>query len=389
MYDTDVIISGGGMVGAALALALSQAGIEVMLVEKHPPAEFIKESAVDLRVSSLNLRSERWLTQLGAWPALAKMRICPYRYLQAGEGAASVRFSADDIGESHLGHIVENNLVQLALWQQFNALVNVITEAEITELVQTDVLAAVSLSDGQKINAKLVIGADGAQSTVRQLVGIGTQGWQYQQACLVAYVDTPYPQQDITWQQFYSSGPRAFLPLPGAQASLVWYDDAAKIKQLAQLAPAALERALIAAFPEELGAIQVKSSAWFPLARMHAQHYVQGRVVLAGDAAHTINPLAGQGVNLGFADAMLLAEQLIASQHAGRDLADINSLLAYQRQRKAQNALMMSTMDVIYQTFSRDWQPLNFLRQQGLRLAENAGIAKTLLTKYAVGNGVL
>lgn len=389
MYDTDVIISGGGMVGAALALALSQAGIKVMLLEKNPPTEFAKESAVDLRVSSLNLRSERWLTQLGAWPALAKMRICPYRYLQAGEGAAAVKFSADDIGSSHLGHIVENNLVQLALWQQFTTLVDVNSDVEITELQQTETQAIVKLSDGRQICAKLVIGADGAQSTVRQLANIGTQGWQYQQACLVAYVDTPYAQQDITWQQFYSSGPRAFLPLPGAQASLVWYDDAAKVKQLAQLAPAALERAVLAAFPKELGAIKVKSSAWFPLARMHAQHYVKGRVVLAGDAAHTINPLAGQGVNLGFADAMLLAEQLIANEQAGRDLADTHSLLAYQRQRKAQNALMMSTMDVIYQTFSRDWQPLNFIRQQGLRLAENAGMAKTLLTKYAVGNGVL
>jgi len=388
MYDTDVIISGGGMVGAALAVALSQAGVAVTILEKQPPTPFSPDSAIDLRVSSLNLRSERWLTQLGAWQALAQMRLCPYQYLQAGEAKAAVRFAATEIGEAHLGHIVENNVVQLALWQQFNEQVQVITDTQIVALQQNDSSLSVTLSDDRVLTAKLLIGADGAHSAVRQLAGIGTQGWQYQQACLVAYVDTPYPQQDITWQQFYPSGPRAFLPLPGAQASLVWYDEAAKVKQLAQLTPAALERAFIEAFPDELGAIKLNASAWFPLARMHAQHYVKGRVVLVGDAAHTINPLAGQGVNLGFADAMLLVEQLTANLQAGRDLADSASLLQYQRQRKLQNSLMMSAMDVIYQTFSRESDALSFIRQQGLRLAANAGMAKRLLTQYAVGNGV-
>lgn len=388
MYDTDVIISGGGMVGAALAVALSQAGLQVIVLEKQQPAAFTADSAIDLRVSSLNLRSERWLNTLGAWQALAQMRLCPYQFLQAGEGKAAVRFAAQEINEPHLGHIVENNLVQLALWQQFNDKVTVITDTHIVALTQSDSAVAVTLSDGQVFSSKLLLGADGAQSAVRQLAGIGTQGWQYQQACLVAYVDTPYSQQDITWQQFYPSGPRAFLPLPGAQASLVWYDEAAKIKQLAQLAPAALEQAVIAAFPDELGAVKLKSAAWFPLARMQAQQYVKGRVVLAGDAAHTINPLAGQGVNLGFADAMLLVETLTENVQAGRDLADSASLLQYQRQRKVQNTLMMSAMDVIYQTFSRESDALSFIRQQGLRLAANAGVAKKLLTKYAVGNGV-
>ncbi|MCB5225597.1 FAD-dependent monooxygenase [Alishewanella sp. 16-MA] len=388
MQNTDIIISGGGMVGAALALALSQAGLTVSLIEKHAPAPFAAQSEIDLRVSSLNLRSERWLQQLGAWQALAAMRLCPYQYLQAGEAKASVRFDAADIAEDHLGHIVENNLVQLALWQQFNRHVTVITDTQISAVQENDTAVQVTLADGQQLSGALLIGADGANSVVRQFAGIGTQGWQYQQACLVAYVDTPYPQQDITWQQFYPSGPRAFLPLPGARASLVWYDEAAKVKQLAQLAPAALEHAFITAFPAELGAVKLKASAWFPLARMHAQHYVKGRCVLAGDAAHTINPLAGQGVNLGFADAMLLADTLIENQQAGRDLADNASLKQYQRQRKLQNTLMMSAMDAIYQTFSRDSDTLSFIRQQGLRLAANAGPAKRLLTKYAVGNGV-
>ncbi len=388
MQETDVIISGGGMVGAALALALSRAGLTVSVIEKQAPAAFVADSEIDLRVSSLNLRSERWLQQLGAWQGLAAMRLCPYQYLQAGEAKATVRFAAQDIAEPHLGHIVENNLVQLALWQQFDRQVTVITDTQISAVQENGTAVEVTLADGQQLAGALLIGADGANSVVRCFAGIGTQGWQYQQACLVAYVDTHYPQQEITWQQFYPSGPRAFLPLPGARASLVWYDDAAKVKQLAQLAPAALERAFIEAFPAELGKVNLKASAWFPLARMHAAQYVKGRCVLAGDAAHTINPLAGQGVNLGFADAMLLVETLIANQQAGRDLADHASLVQYQQQRMRQNCLMMSAMDVIYQTFSRDSEALGFLRQQGLRLAANAGPAKRWLTKYAVGNGV-
>ena len=343
MYDTDVIISGGGMVGAALAVALSQAGLAVTVLEKQQPTPFAADSAIDLRVSSLNLRSERWLATLGAWQDLQQKRLCPYQFLQAGEGKAAVRFAASEIAEPHLGHIVENNLVQLALWQQFNEQVQVVTDTQIVALQQSDSSVSVTLSDDRVVTAKLLIGADGAHSAVRQLAGIGTQGWQYRQACLVAYVDTPYPQQDITWQQFYPSGPRAFLPLPGAQASLVWYDEAAKVKQLAQLSPAALERAFIEAFPDELGAVKLKSSAWFPLARMQAQQYVKGRVLLAGDAAHTINPLAGQGVNLGFADAKVLAELVLAAMAAGEDPANSVLLAKYEQQRKNANLLMMSS----------------------------------------------
>ncbi|WP_333608104.1 FAD-dependent monooxygenase [Arsukibacterium sp.] len=389
MHSKEVVISGGGMVGAALAVALSRLGLSITLLEKQPPAAFSADSAIDLRVSSLNLRSERWLTELGAWQVLETMRLCPYHYLQAGEAKAQLRFAAADIHSSHLGHIVENNLLQLALWQQFTSHITVITDAHIVAFAEQPQQLDITLSDDRTLQAALLIGADGAQSMVRQLAGIGSSGWQYQQACLVACVDTPYPQQDITWQQFYPSGPRAFLPLPGAQASLVWYDEAAKIKQLAQLSPKALQNAFIEAFPAELGAITLTSSAWFPLARMQANQYVKGRVVLAGDAAHTINPLAGQGVNLGFADAIQLVQCLSDNISAGRELAATHSLGAYQRQRKWQNSLMMTAMDFIYQGFSRESDALSFVRQQGLRLASRAGVIKRLLTQYAVGNDLI
>ena len=180
-------------------------------------------------------------------------------------------------------------------------------------------------------------------------LGIGSNGWQYRQACLVALVNTPYPQQDVTWQQFTPTGPRAFLPLPDQQGSVVWYDDLVKVKQLAALNSTQLTQQLRKAFAAQLGEVEVVSSSWFPLARMDANRYYAGRVVLAGDAAHTINPLAGQGVNLGFADAKLLTELIINAQRHNADIGSEALLRSYQRKRKPANLLMMSAMDGFYQ----------------------------------------
>lgn len=383
----DISIVGGGMVGAAIAVALSQAGLQVALIEKQPPVTFDAASAPDLRVSSINLASEAWLTSLGAWQALEKMRVCPYQRLQAFEQPGSVvTFNAADIKRSHLGHIVENNLLQLALWQQFNAKVTTFCPSSVSALQQFADNTEITLDTGEALSAKLVIAADGANSKLRQLAGIGTNGWQYRQACLVALVNTPYPQQDVTWQQFTPSGPRAFLPLPDQQGSVVWYDDLIKVKQLAALNSTQLTQQLRKAFAAQLGEVEVVSSSWFPLARMDANRYYAGRVVLAGDAAHTINPLAGQGVNLGFADGKLLTELIIDAQRHNSDIGSEQLLQRYQRKRKPANLLMMSAMDGFYQVFGNNIAPLRTLRQLALNVASRSQLLKTLVARYAVGS---
>ncbi|HBN88961.1 FAD-dependent oxidoreductase [Rheinheimera aquimaris] len=383
----DISIVGGGMVGAAIAVALSQAGMRVALIEKQPPVAFDAASAPDLRVSSINLASEAWLTSLAAWQALEKMRVCPYQRLQAFEQPGSiVTFNAADIKRSHLGHIVENNLLQLALWQQFNANVTTFCPSSVSALQQFADNTQITLDSGEALSAKLVIAADGANSKLRQLAGIGTNGWQYRQACLVALVNTPYPQQDVTWQQFTPTGPRAFLPLPDQQGSVVWYDDLVKVKQLAALNSTQLTQQLRKAFAAQLGEVEVVSSSWFPLARMDANRYYAGRVVLAGDAAHTINPLAGQGVNLGFADAKLLTEMIIDAQRHNSDIGSEQLLQRYQRKRKPANLLMMSAMDGFYQVFGNDIAPLRTLRQLALNVAARSSLLKTLVARYAVGS---
>lgn len=382
----DIVIVGGGMVGASAALKLSRAGLQVGLIEKQPVSAFDPQGTIDLRVSAINRRSEQWLTELGAWSLLQQWRLCPYTRLQAFEGEqAGLTFHADEVALTHLGHIIENNLIQQALWANFPASLQLFCPATVTGFTQHADYASVTTAEFGEIKAKLLIAADGGQSQLRQLAQIGVSGWQYQQSCLVATVTTEYDQQDITWQQFHQSGPRAFLPLPGRQGSLVWYDHHHKIKQLAALSKTALAEQIQQAFPAKLGKVSVEQVASFPLARVHARQYVKGRLVLVGDAAHSINPLAGQGVNLGFADVMLLSELLEQAFAQKQDLAAPQLLQHYQTKRQRENALMMSAMDVFYQSFSSPFAPVRLIRRLGLAVAEKSGPLKQWVSRYAVG----
>ena len=382
----DILIVGGGMVGASLALRFSQAGLQVAVIEKTPTNHVPEDAPIDLRVSAINRRSENWLSDIGVWQRLPAQRLCPYRALQAFEGESEgLVFTAAELKLPYLGHIVENNGLQSSMWQQFGEFITLYCPATVTALLQAEEYSSVTTNEFGEIRGRLLIAADGGQSQLRALAGIGNNGWQYQQACLVATVHTEYPQQDITWQQFTEQGPRAFLPLPGQQASLVWYDALPKVKALAQLSAEALAVEIIKEFPAKLGKVTVKQQGWFPLTRMHANRYWAGRVVLVGDAAHTINPLAGQGVNLGFADAALLAELVLQALAAGEDLANAPMLNRYQQQRKKDNLLMMSAMDGFYQLFSSQWPLLRFARKAGLTLAANAGPLKAWVGAYAAG----
>ncbi len=381
----DIAIVGGGMVGAALAVATAQAGMKVALLERQQPSLIADDSGFDLRVSAINRRSEAWLQQLGAWPLLSANRLAPYTTLRAFEGnAAPLDFTASELGEGHLGHIIENLHIQQALWQQLPETVEQFCPVQLLGYQQLHDYACLQTDQGE-IKARLLIAADGAQSQLKQLAGIGSQGWQYSQACLLVHVNTSYDALPMTWQQFTPQGPRAYLPLPGKQASLVWYDDHLRIQQLAALSPQQLEQQIKQHFPVVLGEFSVVKQGYFPLTRSHANQYVKGRLVLAGDAAHTINPLAGQGVNLGFADAQCLSALLIKQFAAGGDLATPALLAQYESERRKANLLMMSAMDVFYQVFSSKLTPLVQLRRLGLQVAAKAGPLKTYVGKYAAG----
>ena len=359
MEHFDWVVIGGGMVGATSALSLAQLGLQVALVEQYPAKDFSAEQSFDLRVSAISLASQNLLSQVGAWQQIKEWRACPYKRLGVWEyESAYTEFNADDIEQSQLGHIVENRLIQLALWQQVNAMTNIKTfcPESLVSLTQENGTASLILTNSS-ITAKLVIGADGAQSKVRQMSAIGMTGWDYQQSAMLINIETTLSQQDITWQQFSPTGPVAFLPLPGESelggyASLVWYHQRDEITRLASLTNNQLQQEVLNHFPKQLGEIKVLAKGAFALTRRHANTYQHKRVLLLGDAAHTINPMAGQGVNLGFKDVAALQHVIADAIANGENWSDEAVLARYEQKRRKENLLMMSTMDALYASFS-------------------------------------
>ncbi|MBA6264951.1 FAD-dependent oxidoreductase [Colwellia sp. Bg11-12] len=402
MNNFDCVVVGGGMVGAASALSLANLGLTVALIEQHQPHCFDKSQALDLRVSAISLASEHLLTQLGAWPQLQQWRLCPYKRLGVWEHQASyTEFNADDIEQSHLGHIIENRLVQLALWQQVknHSKVTLFSPANLESFTQSANEIAITLVDNsavteqgktQKITAKLLIAADGANSQVRKLANIGITGWDYQQSAMLINIETQTPQQDITWQQFFETGPLALLPLPGKSelggyASLVWYQGKDEIKRLSSLSCEQLQVEILEAFPQRLGKIKVIDKGAFPLTRRHANTYQKNRVLLLGDAAHTINPMAGQGVNLGFKDVKAL-QTVIASAIGNNECwHEPNILSRYETKRRKDNLLMMTTMDSLYVTFGHPSPAVKLFRNIGLAMANKIPFLKKKALAYACG----
>ncbi|WP_206484214.1 FAD-dependent oxidoreductase [Thalassotalea sp. G2M2-11] len=387
MENFDCVIIGGGMVGAASALSLAEQGLKVAVIERTAPKEFSHDQAFDLRVSAISLASQHLLEQLGAWPLLSQWRVCPYRRLGVWElESLYTEFSAQEIGQSHLGHIIENRLIQLALWQQIAQQPNIhlLCPESLTGFEQTEHQVKVSLSN-RDINTKLLIAADGANSQVRKLANIGVTGWDYQQSCLLINVETSLSQQDITWQQFTPTGPMAMLPMPGQHASLVWYHNKATVAQLSQLSHSQLQQQVHQHFPSKLHTISVVNKASFPLTRRHANQYRNNRVLLLGDAAHTINPLAGQGVNLGFKDVKALQTLIAKAIGEGKCWHSPEVLRQYEQSRRADNLLMMSTMDALYAGFSHPSPVVKLMRNAGLTLANNIPLLKNKALAYACG----
>lgn len=401
----DVVIVGAGMVGAALATGLGRSGFRVALVDQGAAPRFDASQPPDIRVSALSAGSERYLTELGAWQDVLATRATPYTRLAVWDEAdhplssvlprkiAEVVFDARSLSARNLGHVVENRVTQQALWNSAAAQpsVTLFSGHAVTTLRNNDDAAVVTLDDNTELTGELIVGADGASSGLRSLAGIGVTREQYQQQAMVVSARYQGPVQDITWQGFYPSGPRAFLPLHAAGngeswASLVWYDSPEELARLKSLENSALMAEIQNAFPPELPLLtHIDAKASFPIARQHAKTYVNNRVVLVGDAAHTINPLAGQGVNLGFQDARCLQSVLREARRAGIDLASPASLNQYEQQRRPANRRMMLAMDVFYHLFSNRTPPLHLLRNLGLGAAKAMPFARNRVAKYAMG----
>jgi 2-octaprenylphenol hydroxylase len=386
---SDLIIVGGGMVGAALGCAVAEAGFSVTLLERREPQREWPGDEVDLRVSALTRASQRLLQNLGAWKRMSELRISPYTDMEVWDAAGSgrIHFSAAEIGEPNLGHIVENRITQLALWERLEQQSNVSLRvpAGVSQLLLEEG-PALRLADGELLRAQLIVAADGRDSQLRAMAGIGTKGWDYDQHAIVATISPQRHHGFCARQRFMKTGPLAFLPIDDGRCSIVWSTSPQETSELMALDDAAFCSALTLASERMLGEVEaVGPRAAFPLRLGHAETYIKPGLALIGDAAHAIHPLAGQGVNLGFLDAAALAETLIAARAAGRPIGSQSTLRRYERARRGGNMAMLGAMDAFKRTFSNEILPLRLVRNLGLSLADRAGPLKHLLVKRAMG----
>ena len=396
----DVVVVGAGIAGSALAASLSGHGLDIALIEAQPLAgrelpEPDGLTSFDPRVSALTPQSSAQLQALDCWQPVLDYRACAYQHMTVwdAEGTGEINFDSAEVGADVLGHIVENRAVVKALAQRLLdardiTLYNPAKLASV-ERDEDDSGMTVTLEDAAVLHAPLVVAADGALSPVRTLLSFQTREWDYGHHAVVCTVQAEQPHEHTAWQRFTPDGPLAFLPLAAAEGhycSIVWSLKEEVASEMAALDDEAFCTALAEAFEQRLGRVLAASPRFaFPLRQRHAVDYVQPGVALVADAAHTIHPLAGQGINLGLADVAVLAEELLAQAKAGGDLGAIEVLRRYQRRRKGENLLMMAAMDGFKRLFEQEALPLRWLRNAGMRQVARMGPVKQQLMKHAMG----
>ena len=395
--DYDLIIIGGGMVGLSLAIDSARAGLTIALVEQGIPEPLTPVAGVYApRVSAISRQSQRFLSRLGAWQRLPQARACAYRQMRVwdGQGQGRIDFDADDVQTEELGHIVENHWLINALWQQAEQLpgINLLAGRTLDLWHSLEDHVQVNLSDGQQLTARVLAACDGRFSAVRRDANLGTREWDYDQQAIVTTVRHQHCHNGVAQQVFLDTGPLAFLPLQDEQgdqqsSSIVWSVDNNAARPLLDLSKADFLTALNRAFEHSLGELNdCDERHSFPLQQMHSKSYLAPRMVLLGDAAHAIHPLAGQGVNLGFQDAEILAAEWQRAAHRGEDPGNERILRRYQRQRKGHNLAAMAAVEGFKRLFGSH-HPLAVLgRNWGMTQLDRYSLVKRPLIRTALGS---
>ena len=398
----DILIVGGGMVGLTCATLLAQYGedtgrsFSIGIVETSPPAPVPPNADIELRVSALSRISRTILQFSGIWPAIAATRISPYRRMcvwqadGAAGSARSISFDAAELGEPDLGYIVENGVIRRAAWERVNAMHSVslhLGSAPAALHEETDALELI-LENGQRLRTRLLVGADGARSWVRQALGVTSREREYGQRAIVAHVESQRSHRETAWQRFIAGGPVALLPLDEGRSSVVWSCPDATAAELMAADKRIFDQRLTLATDQVLGSLTTTTErADFPLSLAYAQRYTGRRYALIGDAAHRVHPLAGQGANLGLLDAAALAETLAVQQASPViDPGDPVILRRYERWRKGDNLLTMGVLDGLHRLFGAGWVPAARLGGLGLGIVDRLAPVKRRLALYAMGD---
>ncbi|EOG8150120.1 FAD-dependent 2-octaprenylphenol hydroxylase [Citrobacter cronae] len=391
MQSVDVAIVGGGMVGLAVACGLQGSGLRVAVLEQHVPQPLAVDAPPQLRVSAINAASEKLLTRLGVWSDIVARRACCYHGMEVWDKDSFGRIEFDDqsMGYSHLGHIVENAEIHYALWQkaQRSPDITLLAPAEIQQVAWGENEAFLTLKEGTMLTARLVIGADGANSWLRNKADIPLTFWDYRHHALVATIRTQEAHGAVARQAFHGEGILAFLPLSDPHlCSIVWSLSLQEAERMQQASVDEFNQALNIAFDNRLGLCSVESERQtFPLTGRYARQFAAHRLALVGDAAHTIHPLAGQGVNLGFMDAAELIDELKRLQRQGKDIGQYLYLRRYERSRKHSAAMMLAGMQGFRELFAGENPAKKLLRDIGLKLADTLPGVKPQLIRQAMG----
>jgi len=401
----DVIVGGGGMVGLTLALALARGGLSVLVADPVPKGALL-DAKFDGRVSALAYAAVRMYRALGVWEHL-EAHAQPINDILVSDGAPgrtaspfSLHFDADEAG-TPLGHIAENRFIRAALFAAVDATPNlsIVAPASLSDLTADAQAITATLSNGQTMRARLAVAADGRESSMREHMGIGVVGWSYPQIGIVATVEHECPHNGVAYEHFLPAGPFAILPMTPAsnseavghskanRSSLVWTEREELAPRLMKLPEAEFNDEIAQRFGAHLGATRSAGPRWsYPLKFHLARGYVRPRFALAGDAAHGIHPIAGQGLNLGLKDAAALAEIVLDAARLGLDFGAADILARYERWRRFDSFTLAAATDALTRLFSNDIAPLRALRDVGMGIVDRIGPARRFFMRHAGGD---
>ncbi|HSZ75370.1 MAG TPA: FAD-dependent monooxygenase [Rhizomicrobium sp.] len=391
--NIDVIVAGGGMVGLTLGIALAKGGLDVAVADPAPKAALL-DAGFDGRVSALAYSSVRMFEALGIWPHLVEHAQAINDILVTDAGANreaspfSLHFDHREIGEL-LGHIAENRHIRAALFAVAETLPNLslIAPMGVAEMKAESASVTATLANGEAIRARLAVAADGRESPLRVAQGIGVVGWSYPQTGIVATVEHEKPHNGVAYEHFLPSGPFAILPMTGNRSSLVWTEKETLAPAMMKLPDDEFDAEIANRFGAHLGATKAAGPRWsYPLKFHIARDYVRPRFALAGDSAHGIHPIAGQGLNLGLKDAAAMAEVVLDAARLGLDIGALDVLKRYERWRRFDALALAAATDGLNRLFSNDIAPLRFARDLGMGVVDSIGPLRRFFMRHAGGS---
>lgn len=391
MHETnfDIIIVGNGLVGSTVAIGLIKQGFSIAIIDSNKISKCNNEKYPDIRVSAINISSINFLKKLGVWNYLNKIKIHPYNKLKTWECKNSyVSFSSKLLGLSKLGYMIENDVLKYACWMKLKEKKPIFYNTKLINIIRYNNIWKATLLNNQQITSKMIIGADGFNSIVRNLSGINIKSWKYNHSCMLITIKCKFPSGNVTWQKFNKFGICAFLPLYNNWASLVLYDTSKKLKKINSLSKSELLKEIKKRFfYKQLlkNDFDIVNKKIILLHRLHAESYIKEGLVLIGDAAHTINPIAGQGLNLGYKDAKILINILKKYREKHELWYTKKVLQTYHDNRYFDNLIMQNSIDLFYLIFKQKSYILKFFRNFSMYTLQQSDFLKKKILIYALG----